>query len=326
MMMKPLYSKPLILSRRLKTKSRTHHNNLVMSECNVELSGEAAAELIFKCLSSPQPSMICRFGYNELNCTLTYYFRNKRWPFSQKAARYIKGEIHKFWWDEAHFFNMRNNAGFFPVDEKHLDRFGKLMLEDIGTIDILGSWIKEERLLYPFFQDAVKVSIKDLEPYYHPTPWSRVLEGKKVLVIHPFEKSIRQQYAKRTRIFNDLRVLPEFELKTLKAIQSIANNTVAYSTWFDALQAMRDQISTIDFDIALIGCGAYGLPLAAHVKRLGKKAVHLGGATQILFGIKGKRWEESVPQVSRLFNRHWIRPSSLEVPQNYQNIEEGCYW
>ena len=31
--------------------------------------------------------------------------------------------------------------------------------------------------------------------------------------------------------------------------------------------------------------------LAAHVKRLGKRAVHLRGATQILFSIKGKHWE-----------------------------------
>ena len=45
---------------------------------------------------------------------------------------------------------------------------------------------------------------------------------------------------------------------------------------------MEDGIAEIDFEVALIGCGAYGLPLAAHVKRLGKKAVHLGGATQNL--------------------------------------------
>ena len=47
-----------------------------------------------------------------------------------------------------------------------------------------------------------------------------------------------------------------------------------------------------DYDICLIGAGAYGFPLAAHVKRKGKKAIHLGGALQLLFGVKGKRWED----------------------------------
>ena len=34
------------------------------------------------------------------------------------------------------------------------------------------------------------------------------------------------------------------------------------------------------------------MPLAAFIKSIGKKAVHLGGSTQILFGIKGERWDE----------------------------------
>ena len=41
-----------------------------------------------------------------------------------------------------------------------------------------------------------------------------------------------------------------------------------------------------NFDIALIGCGAYGFPLAAFVKGIGKKAVHIGGPLQLFFGIK----------------------------------------
>ena len=47
------------------------------------------------------------------------------------------------------------------------------------------------------------------------------------------------------------------------------------------------------FDIAIIGCGAYGLPLAAKLKKEGRQAIHLAGVTQLMFGIKGKRWEEN---------------------------------
>jgi hypothetical protein len=52
----------------------------------------------------------------------------------------------------------------------------------------------------------------------------------------------------------------------------------------------------IDFDIAIIGCGAYSFPLAANVKRIGKNSVHLGGASQLLFGFSWKkmvRWRLS---------------------------------
>ena len=88
---------------------------------------------------------------------------------------------------------------------------------------------------------------------------------------------------------------------------------------------MEERISKIDFDVALLGCGAYGLPLAASIKRMGKKAVHLGGATQILFGIKGKRWEE-IPKIAKLFNENWVRPSEEERPDNFSEIEGGSYW
>ena len=126
-------------------------------------------------------------------------------------------------------------------------------------------------------------------------------------------------------LFEDGNVLPEFELKTLKAVQSIANNTsTGFVDWFDALNDMKKQIDSIDFDIAIIGCGAYGFPLAAHVKRIGKKAVHLGGPAQVLFGITGKRWEEN--EVSKFINEHWVRPSQTEIPQNSNKIENGCYW
>ena len=81
----------------------------------------------------------------------------------------------------------------------------------------------------------------------------------------------------------------------------------------------------IDFDVALIGCGAYGMPLAANLKKAGKQAIHMGGVLQIMFGIKGKRWD-SDPIVSKLYNASWIRPSDSEKPGIANKIEGGCYW
>lgn len=168
-------------------------------------------------------------------------------------------------------------------------------------------------------------NLGDLEPYDYAHPWSKSLEGKKVLVVHPFAESIQKQYSRRDLLWENPDVLPSFDLKTLKAVLSLAGEEVPYQDWFEALDSMKQQMDETDYDIAIIGCGAYGFHLAAHAKRSGKKAVHLGGATQILFGIKGKRWED-IPAVSRFFNEYWIRPFSEETPNNRERVEGGCYW
>jgi hypothetical protein len=142
-------------------------------------------------------------------------------------------------------------------------------------------------------------------------------------------------------LYDNPDILPEFELITLKAVQSSAYAEVPFKDWFEALKYMEDEIDKIDYDICLIGCGAYGLPLAAHVKRMGKQALHIGGGIQLLFGIKGRRWEVeyadpnawtyNVPfklnlNYRDLFNDNWVSPSGDEVPKHAKSVEGACYW
>jgi hypothetical protein len=168
-----------------------------------------------------------------------------------------------------------------------------------------------------------------LDPYWSISPWTKALEGKKILVVHPFAETIEKQYKKREFIFKN-NLLPKFNLKTIKAIQSIAGEKTVFNDWFEALESMKNEIDQQDYDICLIGCGAYGFHLAAHVKRMGKKAFHLGGSLQLLFGIRGNRWENenynSEYNYSKLMNEYWIKPNKNEMPVNSKNIEESCYW
>jgi hypothetical protein len=169
--------------------------------------------------------------------------------------------------------------------------------------------------------------LTSLEPYLQKDPWTQVLEGKKILVIHPFNETIESQYFNnRKNLFEDKRVLPEFKsLETIKAVQTLAGNKDNFNDWFEALGYMKNEINKKDFDIAIIGCGAYGFPLAAHVKRIGKKAVHLGGPTQLLFGIKGKRWVER-DDFKSIINDYFVYPDNNDKPQNSIKVEDGCYW
>jgi hypothetical protein len=53
--------------------------------------------------------------------------------------------------------------------------------------------------------------------------------------------------------------------------------------------------------------------------------VHIGGSLQILFGIKGKRWDEH-ETISKMYNEHWVRPSAEEIVPDANKVEDGCYW
>jgi hypothetical protein len=168
--------------------------------------------------------------------------------------------------------------------------------------------------------------LEDLEPFFTSNPWTKALAGKKVLVVHPFVETIKSQYQQRERIFNN-DLLPAFELEVIPAVQSIAGQKTEFEDWFSALHSMKEQIAKKDFDVCILGCGAYGFPLASFVKNMGKQAIHIGGATQLLFGIKGKRWEQFIVYpYSNLFNEHWVRPNQNETPKKSNSVEGGCYW
>ena len=292
----------------------------------VQFKGQSASDLIKAKLMGDAPAMVARFGMVELHCMLNYHFVKQNKPLPQKLFYYISGRSFPFWWDSAVAREMSKNAGFIKPTFPDLQRFCELMDEDMKQVDILASWMRGEQVFSGKMPDVKTISIWAIEPFKHANPWSEALEGKTVLVVHPYDDSIKKQYERRGDLFADKRVLPDFKLKTIKAVQSIAFNETAYKTWFEALDYMKKQISDTEFDVAIIGCGAYGFPLAAHVKRLGKKSIHMGGATQVLFGITGRRWEDDPYFKDNFINEHWVRPSKSETPQQFAKIEDGCYW
>lgn len=262
-------------------------------------------------LRSDRPAMITRFGFTERNCALFFHqHRAAGRPYSARTLR-----------------TMPNNSGFFPATPENLDRFSLLYLDAVKSADAMCIWLVpgEDILCREFCPAAILIEPRSLEPYFNRRPWSVALAGKKVLVVHPFARSIEQQYhTARPRLFRNPDVLPAFDLKTVPAVQSLGNSA-GFPDWFAALAHMQRQIAATDFDIALIGAGAYGLPLAAFVKCLGKQAIHLGGATQLLFGIKGRRWD-NYPRMARLYNEYWVRPLAEETPATADKVEGGCYW
>ena len=286
---------------------------------------------IFDLLISDKPCMIGRFGSNEIESTV--FTRNRKY-YKYDLINYARGKSDIWWYPENTIKRMYYNAGFFSPTTEQLDKFGEEMIKSMPLLDVLGSWCKEEGYFLDRLKKATFVDLELLNPFWgcDSQPWTLALEGKKILVVHPFTETIQAQYAQRELVHKDPRILPNFTLITIKAVQSITgqkpNN---FNTWFEALYYMQKEIDKRNFDICITGCGAYGLLLAAHCKRIGKKAIHLGGATQLLFGIKGRRWENpnygfNGKNYLSFMTPYWVRPSAIETPLKSSNIEDGCYW
>ena len=302
-----------------------------------------ANDMLYNALMRNKPFMLTRYGSIEMIVTNTFRIMEQKRPFICKWLDYVTDKTDLPWLDEIVYTPISRNAGVFNPTYEILQRFAHRYLEDSRQIDMLMSVNYKEKFM-PLKPECEFMHFEAIYPYFVERPWTRALKGKKVLVVHPYAESINKQYARREKLYENPDILPEFELVTMKAVQSSAYAEVPFKDWFEALKYMEDEIAKIDFDICLLGCGAYGLPLAAYVKHLGKQALHIGGGIQLLFGIKGRRWEDeykvltekgvfgyNVPFKMRLdyyklFNDYWINPSGDEVPTQAKSVEGACYW
>lgn len=276
---------------------------------------DEAAKIIYDGIMGDKPFLASRYGSVELELLVSALFEEsgKVGALKENAD---SGAIY-------------TNAGFFPRgDLSALKKFASLLKDATASADFIGTWYNtmEDYVIERFAGDNTQVGVlRGIEPWYSLFKWTAALKGKRVVVIHPFADTIIKQYAVRDKLFKD-GTLPEFKLTAIKAVQTIGEERdPRFKDWFSALNYMCDEAFKVDFDVAIIGCGAYGMPLAAKIKEGGKKAVHMGGATQLLFGIKGRRWDNH-PVIKGLYNEFWVRPSSSEIPPSALKVENGCYW
>lgn len=298
---------------------------------------ETVNDMLYKTLSDDKPCMIARYGAVELSCILNFLSIND--GRKGHILSFIKGESSYWWWNSGIKYCMNNNAGFFPPTEDNLIKFSRMMLSDSHEVDALAVFnsvrFGVNRMLEYLPNCKSFFTLSYIDPFLYTHPWSRVLKGKRVVVVHPFAELIERQYAKRDRLFDNPDVLPDFHLRTVKAVQSLGGETNGFKDWFEALEWMKHEIDKDDYDICLLGCGAYGFPLAAHVKRTGHKAVHVGGSLQLWFGIKGNRWDEKCAKdmwnmsgtiYNKLFsNPTWVRPDEYRTMHS-EKVEGACYW
>jgi len=143
--------------------------------------------------------------------------------------------------------------------------------------------------VYPFA--FIEKTTRDNWTMFHA--FQKVLANKRVLVASPFSGSIRKNFRNRANFFRDY-VYPDFGLETYSTpitYAGLPEHYYPHQDWFQTVEAMKAEVEKIRFDVALLGCGSYAVPLGTHICQvMQKKAIYVGGILQLYFGIMGPRY------------------------------------
>lgn len=277
-----------------------------------------ANALIFQAIESKSPIMAARLGRAEVRFLSNVRTRLNMSNLEALVHFGLQGE--DFIWNNEPWFRSRLRSS-----RKLANKFLEIYLDAMTEVDVLGSWSEGETIFADYFSNFGVDKLSSLEPFLHRDPWSRALKGKTVLVVHPFSASIQSQYQNsRGKLFADARVLPEMHLITMVPYMEGIRDLRRGMTLIDAFNEMREEMLAIESEVIILGAGPLGFPLAAEAKKAGRCAIHLGGATQRLFGIKGKRWDDAKDPFP---NDYWVRPLPEETPLASVDLYDlGAYW
>jgi hypothetical protein len=222
------------------------------------------------------------------------------------------------------FFPEAINEQFFTANVPNRATMEKFLDQIVRADGFIGAYP------YSFIETAVRHKHSLFQAF------STILAGKAVLVICPFEETIHANFENRNLFFKHDYVYPDFVLKTINTpitYHGIDESSYPNANWFETVDALKRQVRDSKFDIALMACGSYAMPLGDFIEReLKKKAIYVGGVLQLYFGIMGKRYENPffLDQINR---EYFIQPIEREkylslIPTSETTIRDafGAYF
>ena len=236
--------------------------------------------------------------------------------------------------------NMKINAGLFGAG--CIEEWSSYMIQHLEMMDEIVMWNPiapvEERYFIQERCPSVKkyLPLRALEPFYQKEDENRwSLNLGRFCVVSPFKESIESQWPKRNELFP----YPLFGEADFRGVVRVKYSplicggsedcawpqTALEGGWFSAVLSVVEECVAKDVGFVFVGAGALSLPICFELKKRGISAIHTGGGTQIIFGVKGQRWL-SHNVISGFFNPAWISPLRKEIPSGGDRIEGGCYF
>jgi hypothetical protein len=238
-----------------------------------------------------------------------------------------------------HILQLERNAGIFPTTTTSISSWIRKTLAAVQDSDLLvAGWYKpiaadELDFLRAIGKRGPYLPLRALEPYYVPEAyqWTSALEGRRVAVVSSFAETACAQAGRATAVWNGRAVLPKASYLPVETRYSprLAQGRAAWpdtvTSWETAVTHVVNRVMEQDADIVLIGCGGLGMVIGHELRMRGKVCIVMGGAIQVLFGIKGQRWQNH-SIISTFWNDAWVWPRLEDTPGGAEEIESGCYW
>jgi hypothetical protein len=231
---------------------------------------------------------------------------------------------------------LENNAGIYTKNNESLAEYSNKLIESYEHCTIIAEWEQNgkvfshtgsgQQYISKRTPKIPKIDARALEPYYFKDNWMPELKGKKILIIHPFSKTFQKQVTNLKKIFPNKSWFEDCEIQFAQPPLTLAGNHQD-KDWREHLNPFLESLrEKADFDIALVAAGGYGMLVADYIfTKLNKSVMYIGGALQLFFGVIGKRWFDN-KDILKLVNDDWIRPDREDKPNNFINVEKGCYW
>jgi hypothetical protein len=200
---------------------------------------------------------------------------------------------------------------------------------------MLGVWdggMYAQAELYYKFIDKIytvpRICAHSLEPYYFMKMkeynFPSLFKNKKVLIITSHSQTTQKQINKMNKIqYFEKPIFHEttkFYVYKPPQQNGGSHNNVCWKEHFEKMKIdIKNLKILVDFDIALVSCGGFGMPISDYIYSIGANVIYVGGALQLFFGIMGNRWKIQT-------NENWVRPLDIDKPKNPEFCENNCYW
>ena len=238
-------------------------------------------------------------------------------------------------------FHCERQTGIFPTDADFLKRFAAEYAEHVRALDVIGlfggpqephirAWHRLPGRCIPYRLMEPDISIPDRpDRCYLP-----LLAGKRLLIISPFAGLLaarcNQATFEATWAKTGKRWFAPAGVAAVEFPYGYVTETATHERFGDVLRLYEHVCADVarhTFDVALIGAGALGIPLAAFVKGLGCVGLSLGGHLQVIFGVRGRRWHDDPFYRDQVMNDAWIDMPAKYRPRGAAVVSDGgAYW
>lgn len=173
-----------------------------------------------------------------------------------------------------------------------------------------------------------------LEPYYFMEEstyeFPNIFEKQKILIVTSHAESVKYQIDHHIdSIFYPHSMFgTSCTFQVYKTVQQNGNCSDGRE-WHYHLDKMCHDISTIEFDVAFIGCGGFSNLLGHFIRdKMHKSAIYVGGPLQLYFGIIGRRWLDNtrIRQIVERNGKNWICPMTEDYIPGCTAVDQSCYW